>query len=65
MREGLGRGRSLVLYPAGCALFNNCPREFKRNPDTYEAGWAEGFARGPLFQEETPGDQRSIFVIGF
>ena len=33
---------------------------FKCNPDTQEAGWAEGFARGPLFQEETPGDQRSI-----
>ena len=26
-----------------------------------EAGWAEGFARGPLFQEETPGDQLSRF----
>ena len=34
--------------------------EFKCNPDTEEAGWAEGIARGPLFQEETPGDQRSI-----
>ena len=34
---------------------------FKCNPDTEEAGWAEGIARGPLFQEETPGDQRSIF----
>ena len=33
----------------------------KCNPDTEEAGWAEGIARGPLFQEETPGDQRSIF----
>ena len=39
--------------------------EFKCNPDTEEAGWAEGIARGPLFQEETPGDQRSIFGIGF
>ena len=39
--------------------------ESKRNPDTKEAAWAEGFARGPLFQEETPGDQRSIFGIGF
>ena len=39
--------------------------EFKRNPDTKEAGWAEGIASGPLFQEETPGDQRSIFGIGF
>ena len=33
---------------------------FKCNPDTEEAGWAEGIASGPLFQEETPGDQRSI-----
>ena len=29
-----------------------------------KAGWAEGFARGPLFQEETPGDQRSVFGFG-
>ena len=35
--------------------------EFKCNPDTEEAGWAEGIARGPLFKEETPGDQRSMF----
>ena len=33
---------------------------FECNPDNEEAGWAKGFARVPLFQEETPGDQRSI-----
>ena len=28
-----------------------------------KAGWAEGIARGPLFQEEIPGDQHIVFGL--
>ena len=31
-------------------------------PTPEDAGWAEVIARGPLFQEETPGDQCAVFV---
>ena len=61
---------TLVLFSACVALDTDrfevdqdgfiTEAESKCNPDTEEAGWAEGIARGPLFQEETPGDQRFI-----